>query len=77
MQTIESSELNLSSGLRKTLGRGETIVIADGSRPIAFLVSAESLSAPRPIGLCKGEFEVPDGFNDFSPEIERLFYGES
>lgn len=75
MQTIDSAELNLPAHLRETLGQGDTILISDGSRPIAFLVSAESPTAPRPFGLCKGEFEVPDDFNEFSPEIEALFYG--
>ncbi len=30
----------------------------------------------RPIGLCKGQFEVPDDFNDPLPEdLQRLFDG--
>jgi hypothetical protein len=31
----------------------------------------------RPYGLCKGEFKVPDDFNDpLPPEILKDFYGE-
>jgi antitoxin (DNA-binding transcriptional repressor) of toxin-antitoxin stability system len=77
MQTIESAELKLPDRLLQTLGEGETIIVSDGTRPIAFLISAENLSSPRPFGLCKGEFEVPDDFNEPSAEIESLFYGES
>ncbi len=76
MHTINSNEINLTSVLRKTLDRGETILVSEEGHPIAFLVSAETTTSPRPFGLCKGEFEVPDDFNDPSPEIEAMFYGD-
>lgn len=76
MQTIHPDEIKLTAVLRKTLDQGQTILVSDGGHPIAFLVSAEATSSPRPFGLCKGEFEVPDDFNDPSPEIEAIFHGE-
>ncbi len=74
MKIIDSAEIHLPAHLRETLGQGDTILVSDGTRPIAFLVSAEAPSIPRPFGLCMGEFEVPEEFNAPSPEIEALFY---
>lgn len=76
MQTIHPDEIKLSPTVRKSLGEGETLLISDGSHLIAFLVSAEPSAVPRPFGLCKGEFVVPDDFDDPSPEIEAIFAGE-
>lgn len=77
MQTIDSKALSISPHLLQSLEDGETVVLSKNSRPIAFLVSALGSSAKRPIGLCAGEFHVPDDFNEPSHEIEALFYGEA
>ena len=41
------------------------------------LLNPTALSAPRPIGLAKGQFTVPDDFNDPLPEdVLRTFEGK-
>ena len=48
---------------------GETVVIAVHNRPVAELRRTGTLAgAPRPFGLCAGEFVVPDDFDSPLPE---------
>jgi len=54
---------------------GEEIIITKGGKPLARLVPAETLPHRRWLGSAKGEFTVPDDFNDPLPkEIEDLFW---
>lgn len=58
--------------------RGEPTVLMRGDRTVA---EVRPIAAPpagkRPIGLCKGEFVVPDDFDAPLPEdILKDFYGE-
>ena len=52
---------------------GEEIVITRRGKPVARLVPAAP-RRPRIIGLLKGQFTVPDGFNDEDEELNSLFY---
>jgi len=54
---------------------GEEVIIAKAGKPVAKLVALEP-SRPRfKLESAKGEFVVPDDFNDPLPkEIEDLFY---
>jgi prevent-host-death family protein len=57
---------------------GEEVIITKTGEPIAQLLAIESTSSrksPRPIGTGKGQFVVPDDFNDPLPEFEKDFYG--
>jgi antitoxin (DNA-binding transcriptional repressor) of toxin-antitoxin stability system len=48
---------------------GEPVVIAVHSHPVAELRRTGTLAvAPRPFGLCAGEFVVPDDFDSPLPE---------
>ena len=61
------------------LERGETIVICRRNRPVAQIrpISRKSRE-PRPIGLAKEIFSVPDSFFDELPdETVALFSGEA
>lgn len=61
------------------LEQGETIVICRRNRPVAEIrpISQKS-TGPRPIGLAKGVFSVPDSFFDELPdETVALFSGEA
>lgn len=52
---------------------GETLVILKAGKPVAELKPATSTSKLlRPFGLCAGEFNVPDDFDDPLPENTRL-----
>ena len=52
----------------KRVQAGETIVIAQAGNRIAEIKPVNSLpTAPRPIGLAKGDFVVPDDFDEPLP----------
>ena len=69
---------------------GQTLIIARKGRPVAEIKPLGSLPEvdptpdtagitlqPRPFGLARGEFVVPDDFDDPLPEVlQRLFDGE-
>jgi antitoxin (DNA-binding transcriptional repressor) of toxin-antitoxin stability system len=75
---IDEVQNDLRSYLHR-LEAGETLTLCDGDRPVAELKSVEVREKGkqrRPIGLAKGEFTVPDDFNDPLPEdLLRLFEG--
>src|SRR5215469_18834701 len=57
--------------LSKLLDRvalGEEVVIAKAGRPVAKLVAVSSTPKKRTLGSAKGEFVVPDDFNDPLPK---------
>ena len=60
------------SRLLKKAVRGEEVIIAKAERPIAKLVPIGM--TPRKLGTAKGDFVVPDDFNDPLPkDIEDSF----
>lgn len=77
MQTINSARISLPPSLLASLENGETVAVLNESRTVAFIVPASASIQSRPFGCAKGEFEVPDDFNDPDLEIEKLFYGEN
>jgi prevent-host-death family protein len=63
------------SRLLERVALGEEIIIAKAGKPVAKLVPLEVRPKKRLLGLAKGEFIVPDDFNDPLPkEIEDLFW---
>jgi prevent-host-death family protein len=71
---IHEAKTNFSK-LLKRVALGEEVVIAKAGKPVAKLVSINEKPEKRVIGSAKGEFIVPDDFNDPLPrEIEDLFY---
>jgi len=72
------------SGLVERVEKGETIVIARAGKPVAKLVPLDPEPvldrvemAKRRFGFMKGEFTVPDDFNEMGrDEIEAMFYGD-
>jgi len=70
---IEDARLQLSELLERVTA-GEQIVLAKAGKPVAKLVPLSNESKTRILGSAKGEFVVPDDFNDPLPkEIEDLF----
>jgi len=54
--------------------KGKEIVIARAGKPVAKLVALKS--GPRRLGILKGKFKVPEGFDEPLPEAaQRLFEG--
>jgi prevent-host-death family protein len=63
------------SRLLERVAMGEEIVIAKAGTPVAKLVPLKSARPKFKFGSAKGEFVVPDDFNDpLAREIEDLFY---
>ena len=73
---IDDIERNLSEFI-KLIQEGNSLIITQADRPIAEVKPIpinQSHKPPRPIGLCEGEFDVPDDFNEPLPEeIINLF----
>ncbi len=54
---------------------GEEVVIARAGKPVAKLVPVARKKIARRLGTAKGQFRVPDDFNEPLPkEIEDSFY---
>ena len=64
--------------LSKILDRvslGEEVVIAKAGRPVARLIRIEAPPRDRVLGSGRGDFQVPEDFNDPLPEeVLREFY---
>ena len=62
------------SRLLERVALGEEVIIAKAGTPVAKLVPLKKTPEKRVFGSAKGDFTVPDNFNDPDPEIEDLFY---
>jgi prevent-host-death family protein len=63
------------SRLLARVAMGEEVIIAKAGKPVAKLVSIRSERPRFKLGSAKGEFTVPDDFNDPLPkDIEDLFW---
>jgi len=71
---VHEAKTHLSKLLER-VALGEEVVIAKAGKPVAKLVPLSAKPKRRILGSAKGEFVVPDDFNDPLPkEIEDLFY---
>ena len=61
------------SKLLERVALGEEVIIAKAGKPVAKLVPVHQ-SKKRIFGSAKGEFTIPDDFNESDPEIEKLFH---
>ncbi len=78
MRHMEVNIHEAKTHLSKLLARvalGEEVIIAKAGKPVARLVSIAPERPRFKLGSAKGEFVVPDDFNDPLPkEIEDLFW---
>jgi len=71
---IHEAKTHLSRLLER-VAMGEEVVIAKAGTPVAKLIPVKSARPKFKFGSAKGEFVVPDDFNEPLPkEIEDLFY---
>jgi len=71
---VHEAKTHLSKLLER-VALGEEVIIAKAGKPVAKLVPLSGKPKRRLLGSAKGEFVVPDDFNDPLPkEIEDLFY---
>jgi len=62
------------SRLLERVALGEEVIIAKAGTPVAKLVPINGKKRDFRFGSAKGEFVVPDDFNEPDPELEDLFY---
>jgi prevent-host-death family protein len=78
MKVPVSEAKNRFSEMLDRLAIGDEVIITDAGEPIAKLVRIKATASKRrkfKFGSAKGEFTVPDDFNDPLPkEIEDLFW---
>lgn len=56
--------------------KGRSFIIAHRNKPFAELTPLKQpLRLPLRFAVLKGQFDVPDGFNQPLPEFEKDFYG--
>ncbi len=66
--TLEESERDVAGYLRR-VGAGETLLVMQNETALAEIKPPAAIAkSPRPIGLCAGEFRVPDDFNAPLPD---------
>jgi prevent-host-death family protein len=71
---IHEAKTHLSKLLERA-ALGEEVIIAKAGKPVAKLVPIASGKPSFRFGSAKGQFVVPDDFNDPLPkEFEDLFY---
>lgn len=70
---IHEAKTHLSR-LLEGVAVGEEVMIAKAGTPVAKLVPLKKAPKKRVFGSAKGDFTVPDDFNNRDPEIEDLFY---
>lgn len=70
---VHEAKTHLSKLLER-VAMGEEVIIAKAGSPVAKLIPFDPHPKTRVFGSAKGEFTVPDDFNDPDPEIEDLFY---
>jgi len=71
---IHEAKTHLSKLLAR-VAAGEEVVIAKAGKPVARLVPLASAPRKRVLGTAKGDFTVPDDFDDPLPkDIEESFW---
>jgi prevent-host-death family protein len=70
---IHEAKTHLSRLLER-VALGEEVVIAKAGTPVAKLVPLKTAPKNRVFGSAKGDFTVPDNFDDPDPDIEDMFY---
>ena len=56
------------AGILHRVLEGETLVVTERDRPVAEIRPIEATRRPRPSGLARGSFVVPDDFDAPLPE---------
>lgn len=74
--SVEDIEKDPRAYLHRVM-EGETVVVFEKDQPVAEMRPLAKRAGKRPMGLAKGDFVVPDDFDDPLPEdVLQLFEGE-
>lgn len=72
---IQEAKTHLSR-FAKRVKAGEIIILCERNKPIAEIRPlAQPVRRKIRLGVLKGQFEVPDNFNEPMAEFERIYYG--
>lgn len=71
---VSEAKTNLSKLIDRAF-MGEEIVIAKNNLPLVDLIPHKQ-KGKRKLGTLAGVFTVPDDFDEESPEINAMFYGD-
>ena len=74
MVNVSEAKTNLSK-LIDMVYHGEKVVIAKNNTPLVDMVIHQP-TGKRKLGLLKGQFSVPDNFNEEDQTINEMFYGQ-
>jgi prevent-host-death family protein len=69
---IYEAKTHLSRLIKRTLD-GEEVIIAKAGKPLVRLVPADSEKKPVKFGLLKGQIHIAEDFDEFGPELQRIF----
>ncbi|AIE76135.1 type II toxin-antitoxin system Phd/YefM family antitoxin [Synechocystis sp. PCC 6714] len=72
---IHEAKTHLSQLIESVLA-GEDVIISRAGKPLVRLVPYEGVSKPRQPGAWEGQIIMADDFNEESPEINAMFYGD-
>ncbi len=64
MVTIQANKSGISPQLLTGVKAGEIVLIEEDNHAFAIVIPGGLPKKQRPVGLCKGEFVVPDDFNE-------------
>lgn len=66
--TVEEIKRDPEAVLHRVV-EGETVVVTESGRPIAEIRPIECARRPRPFGLVRGSFVIPEDFDEPLPEL--------
>ena len=70
--TVQDLQRDADVVLRR-VESGETVIVVRDNEPVAEITPVGHLTdAPRPFGLCAGEFSVPDDFD--APLLDEIIH---
>jgi antitoxin (DNA-binding transcriptional repressor) of toxin-antitoxin stability system len=73
---IQEAKTHLSR-YAKRVKEGETIILCERNKPIAEIRPIPGTNKKVKLGVFKGQFEVPDNFDESLPEFEHDFYSDT
>jgi antitoxin (DNA-binding transcriptional repressor) of toxin-antitoxin stability system len=74
MVNMLEAKIHLSSLVEAIeTGAASEAVIAHNGRPVALLTALQEPARPRPLGVARGEFTVPDSIDAANLLIAKLF----
>ena len=75
VSTIHKAKTHLSNLIKK-VEEGEDVIICKAGKPIVRLIKFNKILSPRKAGICKGQVEISNDFDELPPELLSKFYNK-